>query len=101
VDLSVLLLQLADEYINAAHSLGPLAAKAQRADVVDQYHKLMATGLGCMQAALKNYNQSPRAEAMLRLRYAGLLIEETENRHEIEEVLSKGVSMNRIRINSP
>lgn len=91
VDLSVLLLQLADEYINAARALGPMAARSQEEVILEQYHMLMATGLGCMEAALKKHNHTPRAEGMLRLRYASLLIEETNNDHEIEEVLSKGV----------
>lgn len=40
---------------------------------------------------IQNFKIFPREEAMLRLRYALLLFEETENDLEIEEVLSKGV----------
>lgn len=65
---------------------------AQREADLQQYYKLMATGLGCMEAVLKKYNQQPRDEAKLRLGYASLLVEETDNDVEIEEVLSKGVS---------
>jgi len=90
-DLRVLLLSAADEYINAAHGMGSVATLSQRAADLQRYYKLMSTGLGCMETVLKNYNQLPRDEAKLRLRYASLLIEETENNVEIEEVLTKGV----------
>lgn len=53
-----------------------------------------------MEAVLKRYSQIPRDEAKLRLRYASLLIEETENNVEIEEVLTKGITLcNRNRLN--
>ncbi|KAF2652830.1 hypothetical protein K491DRAFT_604160 [Lophiostoma macrostomum CBS 122681] len=92
-DLTVLLLHAADEYINAAHAMGSIAALAQKNADLAQYHKLMSTGLGCMEAILRRYNQGPRDEAKLRLRYASLLVEETENDIEIEEVLSKGIAL--------
>ena len=92
-DLTVLLLDAADEYINAAHSMGSMAAISRQGGDLSHYCKLMTTGLACMEAILKRYNQTPRDEAKLRLRYASLLIEETENDVEIEEVLSKGVCM--------
>jgi hypothetical protein len=94
-DLSVLLLHAADEYINAARSIGPTVAMIRSASDLQSYYKLMATGLGCMEAVLKNYNHTPRDQAALMLRYASLLIEETDNHVEIEEVLSKGVCMTR------
>lgn len=90
-DLSVLLLHAADEYIAAARSMGSVAALGQREADLNQYYKLMATGLGCMEAILKRYTQPPRDEAKLRLRYASLLMEETDNDVEVEEVISKGV----------
>lgn len=90
-DLAVLLLSAADEYINAAHGMGSVAALSQRDTDLQHYYKLMSTGLGCMEAVLKRYSQIPRDEAKLRLRYASLLIEETENNVEIEEVFTKGV----------
>lgn len=52
-DLTVLLLSAADEYINAAHGLGSIAAIAQREEDLARYYKLMATGLGCMEAVLR------------------------------------------------
>lgn len=66
---------------------------AQRPADVQQYYKLMATGMGCMEAILKKHSQPPREEAKLRLRYASLLVEETDNDVEIEQVLSKGITL--------
>lgn len=88
-----MLLHAADEYIQAARGLGSVASMAHRAADLQQYYKLMATGLGCMEAVLKRYNQSPRDEAKLRLKYASLLVEETDHDVEIEEVLSKGIAL--------
>lgn len=92
-DLMVLILSAADEYIAAARSLGSVAAMTLKPTDLDQYYKLMATAMGCMETVLKKYNQTPRDEAVLRLRYASLLIEETDNTQDIEETLAKGVSL--------
>ncbi|PVH94590.1 hypothetical protein DM02DRAFT_633603 [Periconia macrospinosa] len=98
-DLIVMILSAADEYIAAARSLGSLAAMTLKKCDLDQYYKLMATAMGCMEAVLKKYNQSPRDEALLRLRYASLLVEETDNNQEIEETLAKGIALcNRSRL---
>jgi len=48
-----LLLSLAEEYINAARSMGSLVALLRRPTDADQYYKLLATGLGCMEVVLK------------------------------------------------
>lgn len=61
--------------------------------VVAQYQKLIATGLGCLEAALAGGRLEPRLEAKMRLRYAGVLLEETENMMEAETVLSKGITL--------
>lgn len=53
VDYQVLLLSLADEYLNAAHRHGTLTALTTRPADVEEYYKLIATGLGCLEAVLK------------------------------------------------
>jgi hypothetical protein len=53
VDYQVLLLSLADEYLNAAHRHGTKMALATRHEDVEEYYKLVATGLGCLEAVLK------------------------------------------------
>ncbi|EFQ97286.1 hypothetical protein MGYG_00327 [Nannizzia gypsea CBS 118893] len=53
VDYQVLLLALADEYLDAAHSQATLIAVSQDAQEMEQYYKLIASGLRCMEALLK------------------------------------------------
>lgn len=53
VDYQVLLLSLADEYLNSAHRHGTKMALTNRAADIEEYYKLIATGLGCLEAVLK------------------------------------------------
>lgn len=53
VDYQVLLLSLADEYLNAAHARGTTTSLTARETDVEEYYKLVATGLGCLEAVLK------------------------------------------------
>lgn len=62
-------------------------------DAVQKYQKLIATGLGCLEAALAGGRLEPRLEAKIRLRYAGVLLEDTENVMEAETALSKGITI--------
>ncbi|EAW08657.1 uncharacterized protein ACLA_095900 [Aspergillus clavatus NRRL 1] len=93
IDYQVLLLCLADEYLNTAHSQGTLIALSGQEMEIEEYYKLVATGLGCLEAVLKNWRLQPRMEALVRLRYARVLFEETENDLEAETALSKGNRM--------
>ncbi|PGH09926.1 hypothetical protein AJ79_05542 [Helicocarpus griseus UAMH5409] len=93
IDYHVLLLSLADEYIDAAHSQGTALAVAREEAETDEYYKLIATGLACLEAVLKNWKLQPRTEALVRLRYARILYEETNNDSEAEAALSKGVDL--------
>lgn len=94
VDYQVLLLALADDYISKAHWMSVSLAKgAQEADVQD-YHKLIAHGLGCMHSVLTNFKfPNPRVEGRLVYRYCSLLFDETENDDVAHELLSKTVKM--------
>jgi hypothetical protein len=58
---------------------------------LDEYQGLIATGLGCLEVALKKMRLAPRLEARIRLRYAGVLFDETENYMEAETALSHGI----------
>lgn len=51
-DYHQLLLALADDYISAAHGMASRVAFHKREDDLEEYHKLIATGLGCMESAL-------------------------------------------------
>jgi hypothetical protein len=88
-----MLLSAADEYVAAARGMSSVIAQHRRNADVQQYYKLISTAMGCMDAVLRKYNMQPRDEAKLRLRYASLLIEETDNTTEVDEILSKGISL--------
>jgi hypothetical protein len=92
-DTTMLLVSLAEEYFEAAHDLAPAAALSMTATNVEAYEQLIATGLGCLDTALKRVRLPPRVEANIRLRYAGVLLEETENSMEAETALSKGIAL--------
>lgn len=94
IDNQAALLCLSDEYISAAYSMGAdLSTREVDEEQLDHYHSLLATGMGCLDTILKNYRISDaRKEARIRLRFASLLFEETDNDLEAEECLSKGIS---------
>lgn len=58
-----------------------------------QYQKLIATGLSCLEATLQNSRVPPKQEAKIRLRYASILYEDTENLMEAETALSAGIKL--------
>lgn len=91
VNYANLLISLGEEYIAAARAMAAGVASSHPGYQVDQYHRILATGLGCFESVLNNFKIAPREEARLQLRYASLLIEETENDAQAEEILGKGV----------
>jgi len=93
LDRPKLLMSLAEEFFDAAHQLAPSASLSMTSANVETYEKLISTGLGCLDTALKNVRLPPRVEANIRLRYAGVLYEETENFMEAEISLSKGIAL--------
>lgn len=92
-DTAMLLVSLAEEYFDAAHEFAPAAALSMTLTNVEIYDKLIATGLGCLDTALKRVRLAPRLEANIRLRYAAVLLEETDNFMEGETALSKGITL--------
>ena len=88
-----LLMSLAEDYIGEAHRYGPVSDLLSRERELEEYYKLITTGLGCLEAVLKHFRLSPEFEARTRLRYATILYEETENVMEAEESLSKGIAI--------
>ena len=95
VDYQAVLLALADDYINAAYGMSGAIATGNSSDEdQDEYYGLVSAAMGCLESVLNNYRQSdPRKEARIRLRLASLLVEETENDQEAEEMLSKGIAL--------
>ncbi|KAH7393451.1 cohesin loading factor-domain-containing protein [Cadophora sp. MPI-SDFR-AT-0126] len=92
-DMAMLLVSLAEEYFESAHNLAPSVVFSMTDADINAYTKLIATGLGCLETALKNVKLPPRLEANIRLRYAGVLYEETDNYMEGETALSKGITL--------
>lgn len=64
VDYQVLLLSLADEYLKAAHRHGTKMALTTSEADVEEYHKLVSTGLGCLEAVLKVCSASISAKGV-------------------------------------
>jgi hypothetical protein len=94
IDYQATLLSLSDEYVTAAHTMSArLCSPEATEEDLSQYHKLIATALGCLESLIANYRpHEARREARVRLRFANLLFEETEDTITTEEVLSKGIS---------
>lgn len=93
IDALSLLPALAEEYFTGAYQIGFAAAQRADAATINQYQKLVATGLGCLEVALGRGRYEPRMEAAIRLRYASVLLEETDNTTEAETALSKGITL--------
>ncbi|KAJ2894112.1 hypothetical protein MKZ38_007925 [Zalerion maritima] len=93
VDNVALLTCIAEDCFARANGVIQKVAENMDDRLVDEYHRLVATGLGCLEAALQSNKLAPRLEARIRLRYASILSEETENLMEAESVLVKGVSL--------
>ncbi|KAK3696308.1 hypothetical protein LTR37_018044 [Vermiconidia calcicola] len=95
VDYQAVLLALSDEYVTAAYSLSTSIATGNATDKEgEEYYSLISTAMGCLESVLANFRHSdPRKEARIRLRLASLLVEETENDEQAEEVLSKGITL--------
>ena len=60
---------------------------------IQEYHKMIATGLGCLETVLASNKLQPKVEAKVRLRYASILCEETNNIMEAETALAKGITL--------
>ena len=93
VDRAMLLLSLADEYFANAYSLGSSPGILQEKNIIQDYYKLIAGGLRCLETVLEKCQIQPEQEATIRLRYATILYEETEELMEAEESLNKGIAI--------
>ncbi|KAL2148831.1 hypothetical protein VTH82DRAFT_1978 [Thermothelomyces myriococcoides] len=88
-----LLLSVAEDCFEKANAAAQRLAKTMSPSEVAEHHKLIATGLGCLDVALKSNKLWPRLEARLCLRYTSILIEETNNITEAETALTRGISV--------
>lgn len=94
IDYRLLLLSLADDYIAQARLLTADIVDRERDAAPEQYYRLMATGMRCLERCISTHSpgEDHRAEALLRLRYAVLLYEETDNKEELETLLGLSIS---------
>ncbi|KAL8710522.1 MAG: hypothetical protein Q9220_004955 [cf. Caloplaca sp. 1 TL-2023] len=88
-----LLLSLAEDYLAAAHGQRFSSASFKQNVDLASYHKLITTGLACLEVVIKRFKVEPQVEAYVRLRYASVLHDETENRLEAEQILSDGIRL--------
>ncbi|KAK4669368.1 uncharacterized protein QC763_202350 [Podospora pseudopauciseta] len=88
-----LLISVAEDCFAKANTASQRVAKSMSEAEVADHHKLVATGLGCLDVALKSNKLWPRLEARLCLRYASVLIDETTNIMEAETTLTRGIAV--------
>ncbi|KKA27061.1 hypothetical protein TD95_002460 [Thielaviopsis punctulata] len=84
---------IAEECLAAAHASIPMLVTASSDAPIRDYQKLIATSLTCMEATLQSGRLLPKQEARMRIRYAQILYEDTENLMEAEMTLSKGLTL--------
>jgi hypothetical protein len=84
---------VAEECFEKANAATHKVARSMTPSEVEEHHKLVATGLACLDVALKSNKLWPRLEARLCLRYTSILIEETTNVMEAETTLTRGISV--------
>lgn len=92
-DTNSLLVCVAEDMFSAARKGVLHVADSLDSQAVQEYQKLMATGLGCLELVLNSNRLAPRLEARLQLRYASVLCEETNNIMEAETALAKGMAL--------
>lgn len=88
-----LLLSVAEDCLAHASAGAHRIARTMTEEEVAEHHKLVTTGLSCLEVAMKSNKLWPRLEARLCLRYASVLIEETTNLMEAETALTRGISV--------
>ncbi|KAK4228253.1 MAU2 chromatid cohesion factor [Podospora fimiseda] len=88
-----LLLSVAEECLEKAGAAARVAAKSMSPGDIEEHHKLVATALGCMDVALKSNKLYPKLEVRLCLRYASVLMEETNNIMDAETTLTRSISI--------
>ncbi|KAL2262475.1 hypothetical protein VTK26DRAFT_1206 [Humicola hyalothermophila] len=88
-----LLILVAEDCFAKANAAAQQVARSMTAEEVAEHHRMVATGLGCLDVALKSNKLFPRLEARLCLRYASILIAETTNIMEAETTLTRGIAV--------
>lgn len=84
---------IAEECLTKARKSAHDVAMSSDESAHDEYQALVTTSLSCYEAILREKTLTPREEALIRLRYATVVQEETENWMEAETALTKGVTL--------
>ena len=84
---------VAEECLKKARSSVHDVAMSQETERVQEYQKLISMGLICLESVLQSKALTPREEVRIRLRYAGIIQEETEDMMEAETALNKAVGL--------
>ncbi|KAM0813599.1 putative 75k gamma secalin [Seiridium cardinale] len=92
-DTNSLLVCVAEELFTKARKEVLRLADTLDPQGVQEYQKMVATGLGCLETVLSSNKLAPKVEAKLQLRYASILCEETNNIMEAETALAKGITL--------
>lgn len=92
VDTVSLYLAVAEDCFARANEAAIRVAKHMSSAELSTHHKIVSVGLQALEVVLRSNKLSPRLEARTRLRYAGVLVEETENIMEAETALAEGIS---------
>ncbi|RYP85477.1 hypothetical protein DL770_005035 [Monosporascus sp. CRB-9-2] len=92
-DTNALLICVAEELLAKARNDASTVASSGDVKQLQEYQKIVATGLGCLEVVLSSNKLPPRLEARLQLRYANILSEETTNVMEAETTLTKGITL--------
>ena len=90
---SHMMIIIAEDLIGTARDAATEISRTMTEGQVDEYQKMISTALGCLEAAMQSQKLSPREEALVRLRYAGIIQEETEDIMEAETTLTKGITL--------
>lgn len=93
VDTVQIMVAVAEECLGKARAAAHDIAMSPDDARVDEYQSLITTGLACLEASLQSSRLNPRQEARMRLRYAAVLLEETDNLMEAETALAKGLTL--------
>ena len=86
-----MMVALAEEFISQARGAVTSITEGLDPNEMEEYQKLIATGLACFDGAIQSQQLPPRHEARVRLRYATIIQEETESLMEAETTLKKGI----------
>lgn len=89
--LHLTLFPLSNEYLAAAHSLSWGLATG-RSDI-SLYHRLVVASTSVLYAVLADPSAHPYTHIQARLRLASVLLEETQNSDEVEDILARGIAL--------